>query len=94
MALHCFATIPSFGNMPKCISAVCRRKEPLVCGSFVGVSAAQSCFVVTNATDALRQVYEIINRNKALEITDFPISMTDQICKPLVGGSSPSAGTN
>ena len=68
--------------------------KPLVCGNFVSIRSAQRCFVVTNATDAPRRVYGNINRNKALQVADFGILPPDQICKPLVGGSSPSAGTN
>ena len=49
---------------------------------------------MTSATDALRRVYGNINRNKVLRMADLGMFMPDQICKPLVGGSSPSAGTN
>ena len=47
---------------------------------------------MTIATDAPRWVYGNINRNKVLRMDDLAMFVPDQICKPLVGGSSPSAG--
>ena len=47
-----------------------------------------------NATDALQRGYGNVNRNKALRMANFGTFLPDQICKPLVGGSNPSAGTN
>ena len=76
------------------LSPFCPRREPLVCGNFVGIGGAQSCFVVTIATDALRRVYRNINRNKVLRMADLGMFVPGQICKPLVGGSSSSAGIN
>ena len=49
---------------------------------------------MTTATDALRQVYGNIDRNKVLRMADLAMFVPDQICKPLVGGSNPSAGSN
>ena len=59
------AMVQPFEKPLEQLSRVALAKEPLACGSFVGISGAQWCFVVTRATDAPRRDWENINGNKA-----------------------------